>query len=296
MAFERGKFGVEYDPRQREQTSGGLGWVVAVVALLALVSLAWTVVGRLRARTDEPVPEEPRNAPAPVESNGGVEEPSVKPAKRQAPTADMEPPDQKFGGSVLENRPVRLRNLLMRLEEAEKRRDVEMAVTTIEQIRALPGSPAADLDDALARRLGTLNLRRLFGLRNKQWVKEVTVKRGDVASRIAYENGSTLASLARLNGGNVDKVVIGKKLYVMDHPRFSLVIHRRTRTADLSLNGKFFKRYYIPGEVAGKDGSYELPANLKTFWRSLGVEFKVADRAEIELLMPTKAGVIVAEL
>ena len=297
MAFERGKFGVEYDPRQREQTSGGLGWVVAVVALLALVSLAWTVVGRLRARTDEPVPEEPRSAaPAPVESNGGVEEPGAKPAPSQAPAADVEPPGQKFGGSVMENRPVKLRNLLLRRDEAVKRSDIEMEVQTIEQIRALPGSPAADLDDALARRLGTLNLRRLFVLRNAQWVKQVVVKRGDVASRIAYENGSTLASLARLNGGNVDKVVIGKKLYVMDHPRFSLVIHRRTRTADLSLNGKFFKRYYIPGEIAGKDGSYELPANPKTFWRSLGVEFKVADRAEIELLMPTKAGVIVAEL
>ena len=296
MAFERGKFGVEYDPRQREQSSGGLGWVVAAVALLAFVSLAWTVVGRLRARTDEPAPEEPRTAPAPVESNGGVEKPSAKPAPRHTPAADVEPPGQKFGGSVLENRPVKLRNLLLRREEAVKRSDIEMEVQTIEQIRALPGSPAADLDDALARRLGTLNLRRLFGLRNAQWVKQVAVKRGDVASRIAYENGSTLASLARLNGGNVDKVVIGKKLYVMDHPRFSLVIHRRTRTADLSLNGKFFKRYYIPGEVAGKDGSYELPANPKTFWRSLGVEFKVDDRAEIEMLMPTKAGVIVAEL
>ena len=160
----------------------------------------------------------------------------------------------------------------------------------------MPGSPAADLDDSLARRLGTLNVRRLFDLRNAQWVKQVTVKRGDVASRIAYENGSTLASLARLNGGNVEKVVIGQKLYVMDHPRFNLVIHRRTRTADLSLNGKFFKRYDLPGEVSGKEGTYEMPANPRTFWRSIGVEFKIADRAELETLMPVKASVIIAEL
>ena len=171
-----------------------------------------------------------------------------------------------------------------------------MEVTTIEQIRALPGSPAADLDDALAQRLGALNIRRLFDLRNAQWVKQVTVKRGDVASRIASENGSTLASFARLNGGNVDKVVIGKKLYVMDHPRFNLVIHRRTRIADLSLNGKFFRRYYLPGGVTGKKGMYEFPANAKSFWRSLGVEFKAGDREEIETLMPVKASVIVADL
>ena len=171
-----------------------------------------------------------------------------------------------------------------------------MEVTTIELIRAMPGSPAADIDDSLARRLGTLNIRRLFELRNAQWVGQVTVKRGDVASRIASENGSTLASFARLNGGNVDRVVLGKKMYVMSHPRFNLVIHRRTRTADLSLNGKFFKRYYIPGEVSGKEGTYEFPASTKTFWRSLGVEFAADDRVEIETLMPPRASVIVAEL
>ena len=116
------------------------------------------------------------------------------------------------------------------------------------------------------------------------------------SSRIAFENGSTLASFARLNGGNVDKIVIGRKLRVMDHPRFSLVIHRRTRTADLSLNGKFFKRYDVQGEVRGKEGTYELPQSPRAFWRTLGVEFKVADRNEIELLMPAKAIVLVAEL
>jgi len=230
----------------------------------------------------------------PTDSDGSA--PAADKPEKPAAQAEIEPPARRFGDSDMAKRPVKLRNLLMRLEEAEKRRDAEMAVSTIEQIRALPGSPAADLDDSLARRLGTLNVRRLFDLRNAQWVKQVTVKRGDVASRIAYENGSTLASLARLNGGNVDKVVIGRKLYVMDHPRFNLVIHRRTRTADLSLNGKFFKRYDIPGDVSGKEGTYEFPANPKTFWRSLGVEFKMDDRAELELLMPAKASVIIAEL
>lgn len=290
MAFERGRFGLEYDPRQRDKPSTGLGWSVAVISLVALASLAWTLIGRFRSGAEDSPPEaSPAQVPAP-------EQPSQDaPAKAPTPP-EPDPSARKLGDSDMSKRPVKLRNLLMRLEEAKKRRDVEMEVTTIEQIRALPGSPAADLDDSLARRLGTLNIRRLFDLRNAQWVKQVTVKRGDVATRIAYENGSTLASFARLNGGNVDKVVIGRKLYVMDHPRFNLVIHRRTRTADLSLNGKFFKRYDLPGEVSGKEGSYEFPANPKTFWRSIGVEFKIADRAELETLMPVKASVIIAEL
>ncbi|MBQ6915127.1 MAG: LysM peptidoglycan-binding domain-containing protein [Kiritimatiellae bacterium] len=290
MAFERGRFGVEYDPRQKEQSSGGLGWVIAVVALLAFVSLVWTLVNRYLSREEE--------EPPPVEAPQQAE-PQPPPATTNAPTPVADPPAPKVEDSAIAsgpNRPVKLRNLLMRLDEAKRRRDVEMEVTTIEQIRALPGSPAADLDKFLAPRLGTLNIRRLFDLRNAQWVKQVVVKRGDVASRIASENGSTLASLARLNGGNVDKVVIGQRLYVMDHPRFNLVIRRRARIADLLLNGKFFKRYSIPGGVAGKDGMYEFPSNPKSFWRSHGVEFKAADRAEIEMLMPARASVIVSEM
>ena len=306
MAFERGRFGLEYDPRQREKPSGGLGWVVAAIAFLAFVSLVWTLVGRFRSRADDEGTDAPPAETPPAEALTPAEVPdpakakpdpaaAVKTADAPQP-AEAEPSGRKLGTAELQKRPVKLRNLLMRLDEAKKRRDIEMEMTTIEQIRALPGSPAADLDDALARRLGTLNIRRLFVLRNAQWVKQVTVKRGDVASRIAHENGSTLASFARLNGGNVDKVVMGRKMYVMDHPRFNLVVHRRTRTADLSLNGKFFKRYDMPGSVSGKDGTYELPANPRTFWRSLGIEFKVADRAEIEMLMPVNASVIIAEL
>ena len=184
----------------------------------------------------------------------------------------------------------------MRLDEAERRNDIDMAVSTIEQLRALPGSPAADLDDSLARRLGVLNVKRLFELKNAQWVKTVVVKRGDAASRIAAENGSTLASLARLNGGNVDKIAIGRKLYVMDHPRFNLVIRRRTRTADLSLNGKFFQRYDLDGEVSGNPGAYEMTANPRAVWRALGVSFKPADRTELETLLPSGAQVLVSEL
>ena len=48
--------------------------------------------------------------------------------------------------------------------------------------------------------------------------------------------------------------------------------------------------------IEHKDGTYELPANPKTFWRSLGIEFKLADRAEIEMLMPVNASVIIAEM
>ena len=279
MSLARGRFGIEYDPRKLEPESSGFGWVAVVVAFAALISLTLVVVKRMRnAETDAvSVSETPVVASVPT----------ALPATSQVFKASRE---------VVSRRPPRLRNLLMRLEEAERHGEVEMAVGTIESIRALPGSPAADLDDALARRLGALNIRRLFDLRCAQWVKTVVIRRGDSASRIAAENGSTLASLARLNGGSVEKIRLGAKLYVMDHPRFNLVLHRRTRIADLSLNGKFFKRYDLQSEVRAKDGAYEVPERRRGFWEVFGPAFGKVDRAELDMLLPAGASMLVSEL
>ena len=287
MSLARGKFGIEYDPRKLEPESSGFGWVVVAVAFAALISLTFVVMKRIRGEESLPAPPEMIVETRP--SAGG------RPGKTTVVTnADASVPFRD--SAAFAHRPSKLRNLLMRLEEAEKHGDVEMAVGTIESIRSLPGSPAADLDDALARRLGSLNLRRLFELRCAQWVKTVVVRRGDSASRIATENGSTLASLARLNGGNVDRIILGSKLHVMDHPRFNLVLHRRTRIADLSLNGKFFKRYDLQDSVRIRDGAYEIPERRRGFWDAFGPVFRKGDRLELEMLLPTGASILVSEL
>ena len=292
--LERGKFGIEYDPRQRESDSSGLGWVFLVVALVALVSLAWTLIGRIRqGKADAALVEAVgQEFVDPAREDGQA----VRDASRAATNSASVLSTPTVKTDNLQKRPQKVRNLLMRLAEAERRRDVEMAVTTIEAIRALPGSPAADLDDALARRLSTLNIRRLFEQKNPQWVKTVKVKRGDSASRIAFENGSTLASFAGLNGGDINKVLVGAEVYVMNHPRFNLVIHRRMRTADLSLNGKFFRRYDLVGDVAAKEGAYEMTASPKAFWKALGAQFKASDSTELETLLPVGAPVLISEL
>lgn len=292
--LERGKFGIEYDPRQRESDSSGLGWVFLIVALVALASLAWTLVGRIRqSKADAALVAAVEQE---VDDSASDSDEAVRDTSRAetASASVLSTPTVKTDN--LQKRPQKVRNLLMRLSEAERRRDVEMAVTTIEAIRALPGSPAADLDNALARRLSTLNIRRLFEQKNPQWVKTVKVKRGDSASRIAFENGSTLASFAGLNGGDIDKLFVGAEVYVMNHPRFNLVIHRRTRTADLSLNGKFFRRYDLTGDVAAKEGAYEMTASPKNFWKALGAQFKDPDRTELETLLPVGAPVLISEL
>lgn len=283
MSLNRGRYGLEWNPRQDEKKSSGLGWLFLVVGLVAFVSFVVTLVrrhGQSASRASEAAAVVKESEPSPVvRATGPVPAtPSV------------------VSRAVTESRPPRVRNLLLRLEEAERRRDVEMAVSTIEQIRALPGSPAADLDDALARRLGVLNMKRLFEGKTSLWVRQVEVRRGDSASRIAAENGSTFASFARLNGGRVETVRLGAKVYVMDHPRFTLVVHRRMRTADLLLKEKFFKRYDLVKEPTGKVGAYELPRGSSAFWKSLGVSFKTPDQTEIDLLMPVGSSVLIAEM
>lgn len=285
--LQRGTYGVEWSNRPRDEGPSPLGLIVFAVLLVALVSFGCTLFARFRAnraravedgelavvmRTAEsPVPEV-REAPAPQPVDVAQEEPPPPPP----PTV-----------SRPEKRPPKVRNLLMRLEEAEKARDVEMAISTIETLRAIPGSPAADLDNALARRLGVLNTKRLFELKSALWIDTITVKSGDSASRIASEHGATLSSVVKLNGP-IDKLKIGQKLYVLNHPRFNLVVHRLARIADLQLNGKFFKRYDLTDVSTLKDGAFE--------WREVSLKMKPADKAELDLLLPKATSVLISEM
>ena len=287
--LERGKFGIEYNPKPLDDDSSGLGWIVLAVVAVAAVSLAWTLFSRFRAKSQDDVIVEPPPAVAIATPKAPDRATDARPVAQPVHTNVAPRPIVPSGEAGGPKRPAKVLHLLMRLDEAEKKADVEMAVTTIEQLRSLPGAPAADLDNKLARRLGELNVRRLFEQKNAQWVAKVVVKRGDSASRIASEHGSTLASLKKLNEGlDVNRVRIGQTLFVMNHPRFNLVVHRRTRTADLQLNGKFFKRYDMTMETAAKEGAYE--------WRAMHLELKPDDRAELDTLLPKSASVLVSEM
>lgn len=186
----------------------------------------------------------------------------------------------------MDGRPPRVRNLLLRLEDAEKARDVEMAILTIEELRSLPGSPVWDLEDRLVRRLGELNLALLFKMKCPRWVSLVTVKHGDTASSIASEYGTTLASLDRLNDSALDNIKAGQSIYTLDHPCFKLVTHLRTRTSDLYLNGKLFKRYDLKSVSGLKMGSCE--------WGEISLS--VTDRKELEMLLPRNTSMHVLEM
>lgn len=288
MAFAQGKFGIEYNANPIDEESSGAGWLVVVIALAAIAVLAAAGVRRLvSSASDEP----------PL-IDASVAVSTVTPVATNAPPhVEPPPPPPPLPPGAERNRPRVAKNLLLKLEKAEAAHDVELAVSTIEQLRALPGEAVADLDNSLARRLGELNIRRLFVGRNRQWVKEVEVRRGDSATRIAFENGSTLASLLKLNElPSADRLRVGQKLNVMDHPRFTIVVHRVAKYADLTLKGKFFKRYDIIAPVRAEAGNYETPAKLRAFLAEKGIALSPADSAELDMLVPAKSSLLVSDL
>ena len=287
MAFARGRFGIEYNPNPMDEESSGAGWLVALIVLAAVAVLA---AAGVRRRVSS-APDEPSPIDAPVAV------PTAAPVATNAPPRVEPPKPPPIPQGAERNRPRAAQNLLLKLEKAEAAQDVELAVSTIEQLRALPGEAVADLDNSLARRLGELNVRRLFVDKNRQWVKEVVVRRGDSATRIASENGSTLASLLKLNElPSADRLRVGQKLDVMDHPRFTIVVHRVAKYADLTLKGKFFKRYDIIAPVRAAAGNYETPARLRAFLAEKGITLAPADSAELDMLVPAKSSLLVSEL
>lgn len=299
MSLERGRFGIEYKPRPRKRDSSAIGPIVFVVLGIAAISFAVT---KLRRQPDEfsNIQEPTISQPTQPQSQPSTPQPSQHPntsTTSQPLNASTSHPTNSFLSSETRERPPKVRNLLLRLDEAEKMDNIEMAATTIETLRSLPGEPAADLDDRLARHLGKLNSRRLFTLANRQWVTEVTVRPRESATRIAAAHGSTLSSLIRLNElKDADNIKVGQVLKVMNHPRFSLTVHRRARYADLHLNGKFFNRYDITGDAEiCPVGVYKTVEKLREQLSTLGLKFSIRDRVELETLIPPNASIVVSE-
>lgn len=277
MAYQRGNFGIEYRPEEPSEETPWLLWAIGIAVLVVLVYGSTAVYRRVIRWIDE----HPR-ADAPV-VRLAESDTAVKPV---VPALDL-----KFRG----DRPRRVSNLLMRLDRAIATTNIALQVATIEEIRSLPGAPAADLDDELAKMLGPLKLHMLFGagMRN-EWVKSVEVSHGNSATRIAAEYGTTVKCLEKLNG-DVSSLKTGQELKVMNHPQFRLLVYNKTGIADLHLNGRFFKRYYLQGKVKGANGSYTFSAKIKDLLSDMGVKFSKADLAELELLLPKGANMTIAD-
>jgi len=284
MSLARGKFGIEFDPLRDEERPSGRGILIGAAVLVVLVSFAATLVNRLRARTaGNP------DAGAAVLAEAPRPAPSALPAPPLSPAV---PP----GKALLEERPRVVRNLLMRLTEAERDRDLSRQVETIELLRAQPGNPTADIDHELVKRLGRLNFRWMFGGGGSPWTAEVTPRKGNSAARIAKEQGMTVAALLKLNRWrNVDEMRPGSPVRVLNRPNFTLVVHRRSQLAELMLDGKLFKAYELARPSRAAPGFYRTTDDPPRQFPRLGLSFSPADFSELSLFLLASTPVLVAE-
>ena len=306
MSYSRGKFGIEFDADRRERSGDGhlLRWSLAGIAALALVSFISARGCAQRVKMPDFAPPSPA---------GHVPEPDETPPPKPAPAerAQPQPPPRTPPKPVpltaaAENarrwlaaaadRPALERTLLEKLFAAERATNAVLALDTIERLRQRPAM--ADLDEPLARRLGTLNLQRLLSDRPTSWTATVTARRGDTPYRIAREHGTTVAAVARLNRLAPDaKLPPGLALRVLEFPRAALVVYRLTKRADLQINGKFFKRYYVSTGAATKKTSVQVTreAGPRTRFKDLGLTFAPVDLDELAMFLPPGASIAVTE-
>jgi LysM repeat protein len=196
-------------------------------------------------------------------------------------------------------RSARERTLLLRLADAERQGRLGIAIDTIEQLRARPSM--ADIDDKLARRLGDLNVKRLFSGESVPWVAEVAVRRGQSLHRIAKEHGTTVAAVCRLNGlAPSAKLDVGRHLRILEFPRAALVVHKQTRHADLMLNGKLFKRYYVSVGDNTPPGAYPITnapdKGLRSRFAELGIRVVADDMKELDMFLAPGSSLTVSEM
>ncbi|MBR0068570.1 MAG: LysM peptidoglycan-binding domain-containing protein [Kiritimatiellae bacterium] len=320
MSYARGKFGIEYTPRSRDDKSHGLRWLLLLLGILLVVSF---VVARLFTRQPptriEPEPRPP--APA-TEPTDGTDRPATTPTATppapapRAPVAPSQPkpvkpvhpppapPDPQASRDAVKlldtasQRPAAERVLLEKLAAAERQGEIVVAIDTIKRLCNRPA--VADLHPQLWERLGQLNLQLLFSERSSPWTARVTVKRGDSRDRIARDNRTTGAALERLNPNvNWSRIRPGNVVRVLQYPRAVLVIHKRLGFADLSLKGTFFHRYSFTGGAHAAAGVYpvtrEPGKSARALLRSLGVTFSPENRADLEMFLAPESSINVSD-
>ncbi len=317
MGYERNRFRsvgpgahilgtvVEYDASRRRDQSGG--WRLAVYAVVLVAVLASFIsargcFGRKVSGKIEVIKAETPSRSLAVSSKLPVAQPATN-APAVSPPVKTEPSKAAIQASSwaanASGRSQREQILLSRLADAERQGRLAIAVDTIMQLRAIPSM--ADIDDKLARRLGDLNTRRLFSGEPVPWVSTTTVRRGQSVHRIAREHGTTVAAIRQLNGlSATEEPKVGRQLRVLQFPRAAFVVHKQTRYADLMLNGKLFKRYYVSAKKDAKTGAFPITSNAnegpRSRFSSLGIRIAPTDMKELDMFLAPGSSLTISEM
>ncbi len=271
MSLHRGNYGLEYDRRYGSHTP----WIWGALLLITLIVL-WLVVGRGCRRS---TPDKTRQ----LDDGIGVPEVAVK---RERPslwqhllrrtaaeegTGAGSRADAGAGeGKELSSRESRRsRRLAAERTARESGVEPEVAARVSQAHQAVAEGRLGDarklyrellvedgaqpMRPALERALGELNRRILFEDIAAPEKGRHLVVRGDLISRLAVRYGCTQEYLLQANQlARPEALRLGQEIQVLNQPRFELTLILSARSAYLTLNGLFFKRYtFTPGSREG---------------------------------------------
>lgn len=122
---------------------------------------------------------------------------------------------------------------------------------------------AHGLQGFIENRLATINHDLLYEDRPAPEKVGHTIVQGNLISRIATQYENTQAYILSANKiANVSQLRIGRKIWVLDHPKFVLTVYKKQFSAILTLNGRFHKRYSV-GVGEAPAGTYSIRGSVK---------------------------------
>jgi len=261
MSLQRGSFGIEFDERPGFPY-GKLGWIVVVIPAVALAALFF----RGCARDEKPadvssssglreasVSKEPRAQRLPIlqhlsqtlRSDKGIGGEKERDARSASATKEETgvPAAGEFSALMQKQSPD-VRRLLQRIAEREGADDLVGARLLYREL--LVRGDAEGIRTFVERKIGEIGTTLLFSDRPAPEKFKYRVAEGDLVAKIVKKFGNTPDFLLKVNGiGRPESLRAGREIWMLKNPVFELTVFRKSGSAVLTLNGRFFKRYLV---------------------------------------------------
>lgn len=260
MSLQRGSFGIEYDESTGFRYQR-LWWAVLLIPLVALI----LVFGRSCSSKPVPLPDDGSASDVrfstPQPESAARHRPSLlkhffqsrAAAESRAAEKKTEKAEEKAdaksqtGLATLADIKVQSQVVKSLLSKAEKCEAADDWVGLRQVLRVvLVMREAEEIRGFVERRIGALNTALVFGDRPMPEKARHAVVSGDRISKLAKKYDCTQEFLLKANGiEKPEQLRAGRDIWVLDRPVFELIVLKKSGTAVLTLNGRFFKRYAV---------------------------------------------------
>ncbi len=262
MSLQRGTYGIEFDERPGFPYQK-FGWVIVAIPVVALVLLFFRGCHGEPPKTVPPDGEGVAVQREGARPEGGRARPSLfthfmrtvrsasEDAERGAEKSEGRVPREKWMSSIPDallssiGKPSdAVKQLLQHVAEREAADDALGERQALRKL--LVRKDAEDLRGFVERKIGDLNTTLIFSDRPMPEKTKHKIQAGDLIVNLTKRYGATQEYLLKANGiERPDQLRVGREIWALDHPVFELAVFRKSGSAVLTLNGRFFKRYAV---------------------------------------------------